>query len=164
MKKTNDYNQTLGQLGEDLAVKVYQRQYYTIIARNTYNHHGKRLGELDFVALKDDHIYFVEVKIRTTTKFGLPHEAVTKYKQIRLIRAVYWFLNRNPKYREFVPQIDVCAINLTSQKSSQDKEESPNVQNAGFSKAEFLQIFNSGQIDKLYKCVTIYANAVETKL
>ena len=103
---------TLGQLGEEAAQEEYKRLGYKIIAANEYNKKGKRLGEIDFIASDKKKIIFVEVKTRTegVDRFGKGAESVNSFKQVKLLKAVKMYLQRNPKYQEFVPQIDVCEM------------------------------------------------------
>ena len=129
----SDRPKTLGQLGEEFAQKDYEARGYKIIAKNEYNKKGLRLGELDFIAVKDKQIVFVEVKTRSlggSNWFGTAEEAVNQFKQIKLLKAVKVFLLRNPKYLSFQPQIDVCVVPYN-------------------------------ELDKTFKSVKIIVNAVE---
>lgn len=81
----------IGKLGEDIAVKHLQKNGYTILERNF----NCRFGEIDIVAQKDGYYVFVEVKSRNSRAFGTPREAVTPYKQQRIISAAnYWMFNK----------------------------------------------------------------------
>lgn len=109
---TNAKPKTLGQLGEELAQKEYQKQGFKIIAANEYNKKGKRLGEIDFIAANKNKIVFVEVKTRTAgaDKFGKGAESVNIYKQQKILRAVKMYFLRNRQYQYLQPQIDVCLM------------------------------------------------------
>ena len=74
---------SLGVSGEQQAKKYLIKQGYKVLETN----YKTVLGEIDIVTKKDDFIVFVEVKTRSNTKFGLPRESVTPYKQNK-IRAV----------------------------------------------------------------------------
>jgi putative endonuclease len=113
--KMTELDQNLGQIGEDYAQQEYIRLGFSIIAKNEYNRKGKRLGEIDFIAGKDDRIVFVEVKSRTegSDEYGGGVEAVDQYKQRKILLAVKTYLLRNPKYLDYVPQIDVCLVTLS---------------------------------------------------
>lgn len=104
-----------GQLGEQLAKQEYKKQGFTIIGSNIFNRKGKQLGEIDFIATKNNQICFVEVKTRSQQigKFGSGLDAVGFAKQQKLLKAVKLFLNYNKKYQDFQPQIDVCVIELS---------------------------------------------------
>lgn len=106
---------TLGQIGEEIAQKEYEKKGYKIIARNEYNKKGKRLGEIDFIAQNKEQIIFVEVKTRVQDKgfFGTAIESVDHFKQIKLLKAVKMYFLRNRHALDLKSQIDVCIIKIT---------------------------------------------------
>ena len=59
--------QKFGKCGEDLASAFLQNKGYKIIERNF---RFGRNGEIDIIAKKDDLVLFVEVKNRSSEKFG----------------------------------------------------------------------------------------------
>ena len=69
----------LGRLGEEFARAEYARQGFRIIASNIFNRRGKKMGELDFIALNGRDIVFVEVKTRSaaSARFGTDPAAVS---------------------------------------------------------------------------------------
>ena len=75
-----DRRRALGAEGEGRAAAWYEARGYTIEARNW----RCRDGELDLVVRRGRDLVFVEVKTRTSDRFGLPAEAVTPAKQRRL--------------------------------------------------------------------------------
>ncbi|QQS22821.1 YraN family protein [bacterium] len=107
-------DKTLGAWGENYAARLYIRQGYKLLTRNSFNHTGKQMGEIDLIVLGKNQIIFVEVKTRVSSKYGLPEEAVPAQKQARLLKVVTWFLARHSQYRNLQPRIDVCAILLSS--------------------------------------------------
>ena len=52
-----------------------------------------RLGEIDLIAEKDGMILFVEVKLRTNLRYGMPREYVTAKKQEKLRAAALLYLS-----------------------------------------------------------------------
>ncbi len=104
----------LGQFGEDLAKAEYRKLGCKIVAENFFNKKGLRLGEIDFIAADKNRIIFVEVKTRKTgsDKFGGGAEAVNRFKQIKILKAVKVFLQSHPKYQSLRPQIDVCLVKI----------------------------------------------------
>ena len=81
----NLYKKLLGSKGERLTIKYLKKQGYKILEKNYRNY----IGEVDIIAKKDNNIVFVEVKARTSLRFGTPSQAVgydkqRKYKQIAL--------------------------------------------------------------------------------
>lgn len=100
-KKKDD----LGCLGEEMAKKYLKSNGYKIIAE----HWTSRIGELDIVAYKSGFYVFVEVKTRTSLKFGALEETVPFWKQRKLKKTAELFLLRN-KIFNLPWQIDVIAI------------------------------------------------------
>ena len=152
LKSKSQTPKSLGQLGEELAQIEYKNRGYKIVAANFFNKKGKRLGELDFVAINNGQIIFVEVKTRSQEKsyFGSAAESVNYFKQQKLLKAVKIFLLANQKYINLKPQIDVCVIIIKD-----------------FSQFEVLQENNQTKylpklpLDKLLYSVTIIPDAVE---
>ena len=68
-----------------------ERRGYAILARR----YRTRYGEIDIVARDGETTVFVEVKARTTDEFGSAAEAVTLWKQRRLVRMARDYLGRN---------------------------------------------------------------------
>ncbi|MGR6836586.1 YraN family protein [Syntrophomonas erecta] len=80
----------LGKKGEDLAVSFLTNQGYRILERNYYT----RFGELDIICTRGGHIIFIEVKTRTSERFGTPEEAVTPHKIEHIRRAALSYLSQ----------------------------------------------------------------------
>ena len=82
-------NKILGDFGEKLAQNFLLKQKYKIIETNYKN----SIGEIDIVCFdKTEKTYvFVEVKTRSSAKFGLPREAVnfSKQNKLRLVATEY---------------------------------------------------------------------------
>ncbi len=70
----------LGGAGEAAAAAWYEARGYEVVARNW----RCRAGELDLVVRRGRTLAFVEVKTRSSDRFGLPVEAVTPVKQRRI--------------------------------------------------------------------------------
>ncbi len=94
----------LGDFGERLARDYLKRQNYKIVEQNF----RIRLGEIDIIAKKRDEIVFIEVKTRTSDKYGQPQEAVDFFKQERLIDAIYHYIDRHKIKEDF--RVDVIGI------------------------------------------------------
>ncbi len=77
----------LGRQGEDCAARYLTDAGYRVLARNW----RCPQGEIDLVTSMGDEIVFVEVKTRSSTRFGHPFEAITVPKLARLRRlAAAW--------------------------------------------------------------------------
>jgi putative endonuclease len=101
----------VGRRGEQVAAEHLTRQGYTVLARN-WRGQG---GELDLVALDAGTLVAVEVKTRSSTRFGHPAEAVTPRKLDRLRRLMGQWLavqrrDHGGGFREV--RIDVVAVTL----------------------------------------------------
>ena len=77
-----------GSEGERAATKFLERRGYRILASN----YRTRLGEIDLIAEDRGTLVFIEVKARTTDRFGGPAEAITLAKQARITRLAQQFL------------------------------------------------------------------------
>lgn len=129
----------LGNWGESYAARLYERAGFKILVRNSFNPYGKRLGEIDLIAVRKKLLVFIEVKTRISTKFGLPEENITSFKRLRLIQSCQWFTSNHSEFQSFQFRIDVCAILL----------------------ARTAQLAKTGNLDKFVKYSKIITNAVE---
>lgn len=102
MSRHND----LGAEGEALAASYLETQGYRIRARNFRS--GK--GEIDIIASDGNTLVFVEVKTRSTARFGLPREAVTPFKQNMLRKTAMSYLVQLSK--EIPCRFDVVEIQI----------------------------------------------------
>lgn len=94
----------LGKEGEQLAADYLLQKGYTILHRNW--RYGQ--NEIDIIALKGAVLHFVEVKLRSTNKFGYPEESVTRQKFRYLMKAADQFLYLHPQYKNIC--FDILAI------------------------------------------------------
>jgi len=69
-----------GDWGEDLAAAELEKAGYKIIDRNFRT----RFGEIDIIAEDGNTLVFVEVKAKSSTKYGAPAEMITRRKQHKL--------------------------------------------------------------------------------
>ena len=92
--KRNIYK--LGAYGENLAAEFLLRHGFKILTRNF----RVRGAELDIIALKENAVYFVEVKTRTGSAYGAPESAIHYYKQRHIQFAAQIFVAQNPQYAE----------------------------------------------------------------
>lgn len=81
---------SLGKQGEDIAVHYLQRKGYRIVQRNYHS----RYGEIDIVCRKNQDMIFVEVKTRSSDRYGSAEEAVTAVKQQRLRKTALTYLQQ----------------------------------------------------------------------
>lgn len=67
-----------------MAASFFKPLGYEIAERNW----RCRFGEIDLIVRKDDEWRFVEVKTRSSSKFGFPEEAVTRNKREHFFKAM----------------------------------------------------------------------------
>lgn len=106
-KATKDTSpkQTLGNWGEDIAAHYLSGLGFKIIDR----HWTARAAEIDIVAKDGDEYVFVEVKTRTSRKFGIPEASVSGHKAHHLTRSVQLYLAKH-RMLDKPYRIDVIAI------------------------------------------------------
>jgi putative endonuclease len=94
-----------GKEGEKIAEEFLKKKGYSLLERN-FRVKG---GEIDLLMKSGSKIVAVEVKLRTTKKFGEPYESVTnrKLKRIKLALIIYL---RKRNYSLSNAQIDVLSI------------------------------------------------------
>lgn len=101
-------NLNLGILAEDKAEEFLKKSGYQILRRN----YKTKLGEVDIIAKDKDTFCFVEVKCRSTDKFGKGFEAVSGKKQGQISKAALSFLKENNlldrRARFDVVSLDAC--------------------------------------------------------
>ena len=95
----------LGNAGENFAASYLEQRGYKILARNF----RVRSAEIDIIAELDSVIIFVEVKTRSSDKYGLPIEAVNFRKQQKIIEAASVFL-QDEKYLDSACRFDVVEV------------------------------------------------------
>lgn len=84
----------LGRQGEDIAAQYLQGQGYRLLQRNFRS----RCGEIDIICADKQTIIFVEVKTRTSSKFGSPEESITRTKQQHIYKAAFTFMEGYPHH------------------------------------------------------------------
>lgn len=116
----------IGRWGEEIAAAYLNRNGYLIVDRNFYTPEG----EIDIIALQDEEeeriLIFVEVKTRTSEKYGYPEEAFTRKKWDHMLKAIDRFLQDQPDYGD-AWQIDVIAIQRLSEGDPPEIEHFENV-------------------------------------
>lgn len=81
-----------GQIGEDAAARWLATQGYTLVERNVRN----RAGEIDAIAHRGGVLCFIEIKARSSDRFGPALAAVSPAKQRRIARAAALYLTMHP--------------------------------------------------------------------
>ena len=102
-------NMEVGRWGEEIASVYLEQKGYLIVDRNFYTPEG----EIDLIALREEKeeriLIFVEVKTRTSEKYGYPEEAFTRKKWDHMLKTIDRYLHDQPNYGD-AWQIDVIAV------------------------------------------------------
>lgn len=95
-----------GKTGEQMALLHLRENGYSILETNW------RLGrhEADIIACKDGVIAFVEVKTRSSLRFGTPQEAVDYNKQRTYMRLANAYVRMKKRTEEV--RFDIIAIEI----------------------------------------------------
>lgn len=86
-------DKSLGKRGEALAQDYLRKKGYQILWRN----YRTPFGEMDLVVAQGETLVFLEVKTRSSKRFGLPREAVHFKKQQQYYRLAQHFLQYHPQ-------------------------------------------------------------------
>ncbi len=106
------YNYLKGKINEDKALDYITKVKKLKVLEKNYS---TKIGEIDIIARdKDKTIVFIEVKYRTTARFGLGREAVNEYKIHKIKNTAMQYLletgNSSQKVRFDV--VDILGDNL----------------------------------------------------
>lgn len=93
-----------GRLAEDRALALLQRAGLRLIDRNYHSRHG----EIDLIMEDGRTLVFVEVRYRSTDRYGSAQESVNRQKQSRLILTAASFLKE--KRLDRPARFDVAAL------------------------------------------------------
>lgn len=98
-----------GKTGEKIAKNYLINKGYTIIEINYKN----KIGEIDIIAMHNDILVFIEVKTRTSYKYGYAFEAVDIRKQRKIINTSLAYIKyKNHHNIQF--RYDIMEIYLTN--------------------------------------------------
>ena len=80
--------QESGRVGEAIACRALEQKGYLLLKKN----YRAERAEIDLIMKDGDTLVFVEVKARSSARYGLGREAVTKNKQQHILRAAQAYL------------------------------------------------------------------------
>ena len=104
----------IGRWGEGVAAAYLESKGYLVVDRNITTPAGEKF------------LIFVEVKTRTSQKYGYPEDAITRTKWDHLIAAINDYLTDHPELEE-IWQVDVVAIQKLSLSEPPDIQHFENV-------------------------------------
>jgi putative endonuclease len=96
-----------GAWGEDRAAEFLSREGYRILERNYRCH----LGEMDIIAREGSTVVFIEVKTRSSERFGPPQAAIGPQKQRRMTAIALCYLKAHGLLGG-PARFDVAAVSL----------------------------------------------------
>ena len=99
------YNKTIGNFGEEVAAKFLIENGYKILTRN----YSCRFGEIDIIAIEDNCLVFIEVKTRTSLKYGVPEYAVNYWKQKHLSLSARCYIEQY-RMNNYFARFDVVEV------------------------------------------------------
>ncbi|MFH1662298.1 MAG: YraN family protein [Candidatus Falkowbacteria bacterium] len=108
-----NYNQKVGQFGEEVAKNYLIRKGYKIVDCNVKTSYQ----EIDIIAKKDGGIIFVEVKTRTSDIYGEAEDAIDNRKINNLKMAVQGYLFGNKIFIDDV-RVDLVAVDIDKVKKT----------------------------------------------
>ena len=103
--------QQFGQRSEQLAAEYLKLKGYCILETN----YRSGAGEIDIIAWDKKTLVFVEVKARSSSRFGSPKAAVTPAKQRKISMAALEYLKRTDQ-TGVRARFDVVAIDTAAGK------------------------------------------------
>lgn len=95
----------IGKNGEEEVEKYLINKGYEIIEKNF----SCKLGEIDIIAKDKEELVIIEVKTRTSNKYGAPAEAVGKTKQHHILKTSQYYLMKNRLENVYV-RLDVIEV------------------------------------------------------
>lgn len=101
-----DLNFKKGRVGEEIARKFLLEKGFEIIEQN----YSIDMGEIDLIALHNNWLVFVEVKLKVGDRFGTPEEMISKGKIWQIKRVAEMWLLNNEKMRRKYPQQRIDAV------------------------------------------------------
>lgn len=101
----------IGRLGEDIASNFLEKQGIKILQKN----YATKYGEIDLIALENETIIFIEVKLRKNKKFGSIIESISESKIKKISKAAELFLNEFDTFKEC--RFDIILIFLYNRNS-----------------------------------------------
>lgn len=97
---------SIGSEWENKAVEYLKSCNIKILEQN----YRCRMGEIDIIGMENKTYVFVEVKYRSSARYGLSYEAVTPKKQSTIVKvAQYYLINHNIPTDSSV-RFDVCGF------------------------------------------------------
>ena len=105
---------TKGREAEAMALQLLLKNHLKLLASN----YSCRFGEIDLIMLERSTLVFVEVRARSSIRFGGAAVSVNKQKQQKIITTAKHFLLCNSRYKLSTCRFDVVAFETSSAESA----------------------------------------------
>ncbi len=102
--------QRLGGEAEERAAQHLRAAGLRLLHRN----YRCRMGELDLVAREGGTLVIVEVRLRSTSRFGGAAASITHAKRRRIVRATHHLLARYPSLQKWPVRFDAVLVGAPS--------------------------------------------------
>jgi len=102
----------IGKRGETLAISFLKKNGYRIIESNF----RCRYGEIDIVAQDGKTVAFIEVKTKTSNRFGSPTQAIDSRKQRQVSKTALAYISQK-RLTNYSARFDVVGINIKGSNS-----------------------------------------------
>lgn len=99
-------NRIKGGEGEEIAAQFLREKGYKILDQNN----STKWGELDLIASQGDTLLFVEVKLKTTERYGTPEEMIGKSKLAQIKKTAEMYLLNNPDMAKAFDRYQIDAV------------------------------------------------------
>lgn len=96
----------LGNDSERLARKFLERQGYRLVQSNFRS----KWGEIDLIMRKGQELIFVEVRSKSTFRYGQPTETINDSKQGKIRKTAQLYLYQHQELEQCYCRFDVIAI------------------------------------------------------
>ena len=100
--------QLLGRAAEETAARFLESAGLAVISRN----YRRRAGELDILARTSELLIVVEVRTRSTERFGGAAASVNRRKQLRIMRAASQLLQSRRDLAKLPVRFDVMVVQM----------------------------------------------------
>jgi len=102
-------NKTIGNYGENLAREYIEKKGYIILEENFLC----KLGEIDIIAKDNNYICFIEVKTRSSKRYGTPLESITNAKKRKLYKTAQYYICLKNIHKSYF-RFDAIEVTLIS--------------------------------------------------
>lgn len=96
----------LGDAEEEIACEFLGKNGYNIVERNF----RCKIGEIDIIARNEDYLVFIEVKYRSSNRYGEPEYSINKRKQSKIYRAAQFYMMQKGLSMDTPVRFDVVTI------------------------------------------------------